>query len=94
MDKDYILSKIGNPKRTFRSNGQDHWIYVYFKDDVEMSRQVDFVDGKVLKVGRALSRKSLEKALENSESMEEYESKAREHQRKNSKFKDIDGGKP
>jgi len=94
MDKDYVLTKVGNPKRTFRSNGQDHWIYVYFKDEVELTRQIDFSDGKVLKIGRPISKQSLERSLESSETMEEFEAKAREHQRKSTKFKDIDGEKP
>ncbi|MBX3020309.1 MAG: outer membrane protein assembly factor BamE [Bdellovibrionales bacterium] len=92
MDKDMVLNKVGNPKRTFRANGQDHWIYVYFENDIQMSRQLDFADGKLLKVGLPISKQSLERALENAESMEEFESKAREHQRKNSNFKDVDGG--
>ena len=93
MDKDLVLHEIGNPKRTFRANGQDHWIYVYFENGHEMSQQIDFADGKVIKVGRAVSKQSLEKALESAQSMEEFEAKAREHQRKSSKFKDVDGGK-
>lgn len=92
MDKDQVLQKVGNPKRTFRASGQDHWIYVYFQDGQEVARQIDFADGKVVKVGRPVNKNSLERQLENSESMEEYESKARAHQRKSSKFKDVDGG--
>jgi hypothetical protein len=92
MDKDQVLDRAGNPKRTFRSNSQDHWIYVYFHDNEEWARQIDFAGGKVHKVGLPLAKHSLEKALEEADSMEEYEATARAHQKKSSGFKDIDGG--
>lgn len=92
MDKDEVLREVGNPKRTFRANSQDHWIYVYFVGEQEYARQIDFAQGKVVKVGRPVAKNSLEKQLENAESMEEFEAKAREQQRKSSKFKNIDGG--
>jgi outer membrane protein assembly factor BamE (lipoprotein component of BamABCDE complex) len=64
MDKDEVLNTAGNPKRTFRSNGQDHWIYVFFKGNEELSRQVSFEDGKVVKIGRAMAKQSWSKELE------------------------------
>lgn len=78
MDKDRVLQVAGNPKRTYRSNSQDHWIYVDFIKDEEFSRVVTFEDGKVIKVGRAQSKQSWSLELEN--------------MKKESGFKTIDGG--
>lgn len=92
MDKDQVLDEIGDPKRTFRSNSQDHWIYVYFEENNEWRRQVDFRDGKVFKVGRPVAKRNWESELENSETMEEFESKARARAQRSkpSDFKEID----
>lgn len=91
MDKDVVLDRAGNPKRTFRTNSQDHWIYVYFENGEEWHRQVDFAEGKVLKVSRPLAKKDWVRELENADSMEEFEKKARAHQKQNGEFKPIDG---
>lgn len=91
MDKDLVLEKAGDPKRTFRSNSQDHWIYVYFEGDEEWRKQIDFREGKVIKVGRPISKRNWQRELEDTNSMEEFEAKAREHQKKANDFKAIDG---
>jgi hypothetical protein len=91
MDKDKVLDAAGNPKRTFRESMQDHWIYTYFKDDHEYRRDVVFEDGKVVKITRPVAREDWMKDLEKSGSMEEFEHKAREHQKKAGNFKSIDG---
>jgi hypothetical protein len=92
MDKDEVLEAAGNPKRTFRSNSEDHWIYIFFKDDKEWDRQIDFKAGKVIRIGRPVPKRSWTRQLEDTNTMEEFERKAREHQRKSGDFKDIDGG--
>ena len=64
MDKDEALRTAGDPKRTFRSNGQDHWIYVHFKDNEEFSRIVTFEEGKIVKIGRASPKKNWDHEME------------------------------
>ncbi len=81
MDKDEVLRTAGSPRRTFREHGQDHWIYVYFKGDVEMNRIVVFEDGKVAKLGRPRTKAVWEKELEAAKKDPD------------SGFKSIDGGK-
>jgi outer membrane protein assembly factor BamE (lipoprotein component of BamABCDE complex) len=93
MDKDQVLETAGDPKRTYREAMQDHWIYVYFEHDREWRRDVVFEEGKVAKITRPLGKEEWVKDLEKTKSMEEYEQKAREHQKKSEKFKSIDGSK-
>lgn len=64
MDKAQALDVAGNPKRTFRTNGQDHWIYVFYKNDQELTRQIDFEDGKVVKIGRDAKKQNWDKEIE------------------------------
>jgi outer membrane protein assembly factor BamE (lipoprotein component of BamABCDE complex) len=92
MDKDTVLHTAGNPKYTFRSNGQDHWVYTFFEKDQEFSRQVDFLDGKVTKIGKPIAKQGFMKELEAAESMEAFEKKTREQQRKSKNFKEVPGG--
>ena len=91
MDKDRVLEIAGNPKQSFRENGQDRWLYQYFNNDKEWKRELIFDDGKVVRVTRPLGKEEWVKELERSGSMEEYEQKARAHQKKASNFKSIDG---
>ena len=91
MDKPAVLDRVGNPTRTYRENGQDHWQYVYFRNDREWTRDITFEDGKILKVSRGFAKDPSVKELQNADSMEEYEKKAREMQKKNKgKFKSLD----
>lgn len=80
MDKDQVLEKAGNPKRTYREEMQDHWIYVYFTDQKEWHREVVFESGKVVKVTSPTGKEQWEKDLDKANTMEEFEQKAREHQ--------------
>ena len=64
MDKDEVLRIAGDPKRTFRSNGQDHWIYVHYKSSEEFSRTVTFDEGKIVKIGRAVAKKNWDREME------------------------------
>ena len=84
MDKDEVLSQAGDPRRTFRTNSQDHWIYVFHKEDQEWLQQVDFAEGKVVNIGRPQAKKAASTSeLEDADSMEEYERRARARAQKN-----------
>ena len=93
MDKDQVLNLAGNPKRTFREKNQDHWVYIYFTEDQQYMRIIVFDDGKVIRITRPVAKQNWERDLEGASSMEEFEKKAKEHQKKGSRnFKSIDGG--
>ncbi len=64
MDKDEVLREAGDPKRTYRSNGQDHWIYVHYKKSEEYTRTVSFEDGKIVKIGRAVAKQNWVREME------------------------------
>ena len=81
MDKDDVLGAVGNPKRTFRSDDQDHWLFVYFEEGKEMRRQLDFKSGRLIVIGPALPKESWTEDLENTRTMEEFEEKVRSHKR-------------
>lgn len=82
QDKDSVLRSAGNPARTFRENNQDHWIYLYYQKDQQWLRDVIFEDGKVARVTRpTVTKEEWVKGLERAGSMEEYERRARSHQR-------------
>ena len=82
QDKDSVLQSAGNPERTFRENNQDHWVYLYFQSGQQWLRDVIFDDGKVLQVTRAnAAKETWVKDLEGTKSLEEFERKARDHQR-------------
>lgn len=92
MDKGEVLSAVGNPKFTFRVNGQDHWAYFFNNANQEWRRDVVFEDGKVIRVTRPTSGKDKsQREIEGAQNMEEFEAIAREQQRRNGKFKYIDG---
>ncbi|MGE4130939.1 MAG: outer membrane protein assembly factor BamE [Bdellovibrionales bacterium] len=94
MDKDQVLDRVGNPKRTFRDRGYDNWTYIYHNNNQWWRRDVVFENGKVIKVTRPTlnSKQSWVSGLENAVTMEEYEHRAREHQKDSNQFKSIDGG--
>lgn len=64
MDKALVLEKAGGPKRTYREHGEDHWIYVYFEGEREMSREVIFEGGKVERVTKGRAKTNWDKELE------------------------------
>lgn len=82
MDKDEVLELAGNPTRTFRANKQDHWVYVFYRGEQEVQQQIDFADGRVLKIFDPLAKAALTRDLESAETMEEYEAKVRARQKK------------
>ena len=47
MDKDAVLALVGNPKRTFRAQSKDHWIYAYYRADRQFAQTVTFESGRV-----------------------------------------------
>lgn len=68
MDKAAVLDAAGNPKRTYRDRGEDHWIYVFFDKDRELSREVIFDAGKVTRVTRARAKADWNKEIEDASS--------------------------
>lgn len=64
MDKAYVLDVVGNPRHTYRERGQDHWIYIYFQNERELSRTVIFDGGTVAKVTPARAKPNWEKEME------------------------------
>lgn len=66
MDKAEVLEAAGDPKRTFRTNSQDHWIYVFFRGNREMLRTVIFEGGKVLKILPATPKVDWDREIEGS----------------------------
>lgn len=96
MDKDQVLRTAGNPKYTYRSENQDHWVYFYESGDRMFSKTLTFEAGRVVQVGRPQTKDkdAATKDLEDSSSMEEFERKARALQKAKTgtKFKNMDGG--
>lgn len=93
MDKDEVLKIAGSPKRTYRQDSEDHWIYTYFKDHEAVLKDVTFRDGRVVRVHKPTAlRRNSRSELENAETLEEYEAKARELKREKKNFKPADGG--
>lgn len=80
MDKDQVLDTAGNPARTFRTNGQDHWIYVFYQGSQEMARDVVFEENRVVSIGRPVGKENWTKTLESIK------------KDKGDGFKTIDGG--
>ena len=64
MDKAAALDKAGNPKRTYRTNSQDHWIYIHFRGNQEFSRTVTFEDSKIVKIGPAIPKTDWDREVE------------------------------
>lgn len=89
MEKGQVLQIVGNPKFTFRENSQDHWAYFYESGGQEWRRDIVFENGKVIRVTRPAAKDKWQKELEGSTTMEEFESIARERQKKSSEFKDV-----
>ena len=79
MDKAQVLEQAGSPKRTFRTNSQDHWVYVFFRKDEEFSQQISFEDGKVVQIARATAKQNWGREIENMKNPD-------------AGFKAIDGG--
>jgi hypothetical protein len=90
IEKPELLDRVGSPSRTFRENGQDHWVYVYYRNDKQWLRDVVLEDGRVQRVGRPIATDPRLKELQNADSLEDYEKKVRAQQKK-SKFKNVDG---
>lgn len=89
MDKGEVLQLVGNPKFTFRENSQDHWAYFYESNGQELRRDIVFENGKVIRVTKPTTKEQWQKSLEGADSMEEFESITRQHQKNKEKFQDI-----
>lgn len=89
MDKAQVLETAGAPKYTYREDNQDNWVYSWVNGDREWAKVITFDSGRVVKISRPVPKDSASKELQNTKSMEEYERKARELQKRQQKFKDI-----
>lgn len=81
MDKAAVLEVAGNPKRTYREQGEDHWVYVFFESQRELSREIVFESGKVEKVGPPRAKTNWDKEMENLQ-----------HMKNDSGFQSLDSG--
>lgn len=50
-DKHQVLDKLGSPRGMTRINGEDHWYYMYYNDDLRLQKEVHFKDGLVVYYG-------------------------------------------
>jgi outer membrane protein assembly factor BamE len=51
MEKDDVLSTMGNPQRTQRFHGKDRWTYVFYTDRIRYEKEVQFFEGNAVYVG-------------------------------------------
>lgn len=87
MDKGDVIEIAGGPTRKFREEGQDHWIYVYYIREQQWMREFVLEDGRVTKIKPPVAKEVKEpwqQELEATQTMEEFEAKAREQQKKKS----------
>lgn len=47
MEKDEVLDKVGSPNISEFRFGKHEWIYLYYKDDVQMAKKL-WIENKVL----------------------------------------------
>ena len=62
-DKGKVLEEAGNPKHSARRDGQDLWIYRYYKGDREYRRSVRFEESKVSYIGPEIQIRNPKEAL-------------------------------
>lgn len=51
MEKGTVLDLIGSPQFTKRSLGLDRWTYIFYQDDIKITKEVHFDQGTVTYVG-------------------------------------------
>lgn len=91
MDRDSVLDLAGNPRRTFRTDSRDHWIYTFFRNDKEFVRTVTFVNGRVTDVTTTKILRAPSDTESSGETFEELESKLRsDHKKEPGEFKDVE----
>lgn len=78
-----VLELLGSPQRTQRARGQDLWTYHVYKDKNELIRQITFKDGQVVNIETIAPESSLEKELQETTSIQEYEERIRASRIKN-----------
>ncbi|MCB0370665.1 MAG: outer membrane protein assembly factor BamE [Bdellovibrionales bacterium] len=50
--KDQVLDKLGSPRHMMRTNGEDHWYYLFYSsDNIRQQKEVHFKDGLVTYFG-------------------------------------------
>lgn len=80
-NKSQVLEILGNPRRTSRYKDTDRWTYTYLKDDVDHVQNIDFQNGKVIKIAEKTSNEA-DINPENFETYEEYEKSVIKSRRK------------
>ena len=50
MDKTTILDSLGSPDHSRFKNGQDEWIYIYYKDDLKKAKKLWLKNDQLLKI--------------------------------------------
>ena len=93
MTKAEVIDATGGPNRKFREEGKDHWVYQMSHDQKDWSQVISFANGKVVKIGKPFTKDQAAQELEDTNSLEEYEAKAKALQKnraaKSKKFKNL-----
>lgn len=88
MDKHQVLESLGSPSSVTRLHGKDRWIYNFYDEDVQKTKEVHFEDGRAVYVGDAWTpppEKSAalrDKANDDKEQVFQAEAKARDDARR------------
>lgn len=91
MDKGSVLELVGNPKRTFRMDSKDTWIYTFYKSEREYVRSVTFENGRVLNVTTTHVLRAPSDENDHEETLEQVEDQLRElNKGDKGVFKDVD----
>jgi outer membrane protein assembly factor BamE (lipoprotein component of BamABCDE complex) len=74
MDKDSVLDLMGSPQKTRRWKSKDQWVYTFYKDDTEISKQLTFDTGKLISIEEYSQAPTAMEQLEDASSWQQYES--------------------
>lgn len=51
MEKDDVLSYMGNPSRTQRFHGKDRWTYIFYDQSIRFEKEIQFFEGNAIYIG-------------------------------------------
>jgi len=72
MDKSLVVETLGSPKWKRMWRGEEHWAYIFYKNNQKMVREVHFEFGEVIRLSqRSLSYRQYQK-IRFSKDFEEY----------------------
>src|SRR4051812_19130610 len=74
MEKDQIIELLGPPQVSQRLHGQDVWTYIFYDKENKQGRELVFENGRLSRLGEAKFEPTNQEKMEDSTSMEEYES--------------------